>query len=72
MKISGRGGGGSFFRAIGGCAFSYGQWGGLLHMGAVTIRDFPGRTPVPISCPIGKFRTQTCESEFTELSQRSL
>ena len=46
--------------------------GGLLHMGGVTILDFPGGTPVPISCPIGKCRTQVCKSESNKLSQRSL
>ena len=46
--------------------------GELLHMGEVTIRDFPGGTLVPISYPIGQCRTEVCKSEFNKLSQRSL
>ena len=33
--------------------------GGLLHMWGVTIRDFPGGTPVPISSPTSKHRTKS-------------
>ena len=36
-------------------------------MGEVTISDFPGGTPVPTSCPIGKCRTEVCKSEFNKL-----
>ena len=39
--------------------------GRLLHMGWVTIRDFPGGTPVPISCPIGKWRTKSIKVNLT-------
>ena len=65
---------GVFFRASGWYAFSYGQQGTPLYgtYGGVTIRDFPGGTPVPISCPIGKWTTQICKSKFNKLSQRSL
>ena len=45
--------------------------GKLLRMGGVSIRDFPGGTPVPISCPTGKRRTQVYRS-VNKLSQRSL
>ena len=33
---------------------------------------FPWGTPVPISCPVGKCRTQVSRSELNKLSQRSL
>ena len=31
----------------------------MAHMRGVAIRDFPGWTPVPISCPTGKCRTKS-------------
>ena len=64
-------GGVHFSGPVGVCLFIW-TVGGLLHMGEVTIRDFPGGIPVPISCPIGKYRTQVCKSEFNKLSKRSL
>ena len=59
------GGGGHFSGPVEeeGVYFFIWKVGRLLHMGRVTIRDFPGGTPVPISCPIGKRRTQVCRSE---------
>ena len=58
---------GVFFRASGWYAFSYGQQGTPLYgtYGGVTIRDFPGGTPVPISCPIGKWRTKSIKVNLT-------
>ena len=44
--------------------------GELLRMGRVSIRDFPEGTPVTISWPIGKRRTQVYRS-VNKLSQRS-
>ena len=38
---------------------SYGTYGG------VRIRDFPGGTAVPISCPIGKCRTKSIKVNLT-------
>ena len=59
-----------FAGPVGVCLFLW-TVGGLLHMGGVTIRDFPGGTPVPISYRIGQWRTHVCKSEFNKLSQRS-
>ena len=66
MIMGGGGGGGGHFSGPveeEGVYFFIWTVGRLLHMGQVTIRDFPGGTPVPISCPIGKRRTQFCRSE---------
>ena len=52
-----------------------GQWGvcfficqmgrGLLYMGGIPIRGFPGETPVPISCPISKARPKSAKVNLT-------
>ena len=60
MKMWSGGRGGSFFRASGGCDFSYEP----LPLG--------GGAPVPISCPVHKHRTQVCRSEFNKLPKRGL
>ena len=39
-------------------------------MRGVTIRDFLGGMLVPISCSIGKCRTQVCKSKFKKLTEK--
>ena len=66
-------GGGFIFQSQwgGGATFSYGQWGDLFIWGSHN-EGFPWGTPLPISCRIGKHRTQVCKSKSNKLSQRSL
>ena len=59
-------GGGHFSEPVGGLPFHMDNRGTPSY-GGVTIWDFPGGTPVPISCPIGKHRTQVCKSEFNKI-----
>ena len=65
-------GGGVIFQGQWGVCFFIWAMGELLYMGGVTVSNFPGGTPVLISCPIGKSRTKVCKSKFNKLSQRSL
>ena len=57
--------GNHFSGPVGGLLFHMANGGGLLYMGGITIRGFPGETPVPISCPISKARPESAKVNLT-------